>query len=146
MCLRDGTILVAPVWIGARSMVGHSALIAPGVSIGDDVEVGVASAVSVGVLVGDRTRIGHCSDIDRKVVIGPDCSLNECARIGFASTIPEGTRTLFGLTVPPKSRLGRRHNPNELAQGQGIVRSARFDRGSNVGRIDSAIEQDRTGN
>lgn len=105
MCLKNGTILVAPVEIGAGSLIGHAALIAPGVVIEDDVEIGVQTAVSVGARIGAGARIGHCCSIDRRVEVGSHSRLAERTSIGARGWVEERAISEFGQVVPARGTL-----------------------------------------
>lgn len=105
MCLKNGTILVAPVEIGAGSLIGHAALIAPGVVIEPDVEIGVQTAVNVGARIGNGSRIGHCCSIDRRVDVGPHSRLAERTSVGARARVEEGATSEFGRVVPARGTL-----------------------------------------
>ena len=118
MCLNNGKILIAPVSIGAQSMVGHAAqigpgatvgayavighgsLIAPNVRLGEGADVGVAAAIGVGVRIGDGAHIGHCVTVEHGSMIGSRCDVGSRAYVGQKTVIHDGVRIPPGAVIP----------------------------------------------
>jgi UDP-3-O-[3-hydroxymyristoyl] glucosamine N-acyltransferase len=96
MCLKDGTILVDRISIGDRSIVGHLAMIAPGVKLEKDVEIGVGTALGLrchlyeGVRVAGGCSVNHGTTIGAGTEIGPHTCLGLKADIGPGLNIPMG--------------------------------------------------------
>lgn len=105
MCLRNGTILILPVSVGERSMVGHLTMLAPGVTVGDDSEIGVGGAIGVNVRIGSRTLVEHSVTLDHGSVIGDGCTVATRAYIGRKAVVHDGVRVPAGLVVPAKAVL-----------------------------------------
>ena len=102
MCLRNGKIIVLPLAIGERTMIGHLAMIAPGVEIGDDSEIGVGAAVGVKARVGRNTLIDHEAVLDHEAVVGDDCVIGNGAYVGRRAVIHDGVR------IPPRAVIPAR--------------------------------------
>jgi len=99
ICLTDGNILVDSVEVGKKGLVGHLAVLAPGVKIGDNVEVGVSATIAIrtklnenskihpccminhGAIVGDSTKIGTMTYVGVKVILGPNLNIPAGANI-----------------------------------------------------------------
>jgi len=97
MCLRNGKIIVSPVTIGERTMIGHLAMIAPGVSVGTDSEVGVGAGIGVNVRIGNRTTVDHEAVLDHECVVGNNCVVGNGAYVGRRAVIHDGIR------IPPRA-------------------------------------------
>jgi len=95
MCLRNGKILIAPIAIGCRAMIGHGTLVAPGVVIGSESEVGAGGTIGIFVKIGDHTRVGHAVSLDHGVVIGSHCNVGSRAYVGRNVVIYDG------ISIPP---------------------------------------------
>lgn len=105
MCLQNGSILIREVTIGARTMIGHLSMIAPGVTIGEDSEVGVGAGIGVNVRIGSRTHVDHTVVVDHSARIGDDCVVGTRAYIGRGAFIGDGVKVPPGAMVPSKVRL-----------------------------------------
>ena len=105
MCLRDGSIVVLPIAIGARSIIGHLTMVAPGANIGADCDIGVGASVGLKATIGDRSVLGHCAQIDHQAVIGSNCHVGSRAYIGRACVIHNGVRIPPGTVVPARTIL-----------------------------------------
>jgi len=92
---RGGRIHVDGIRIGARALVGHFAMIAPGAVIGDDAEIGAGSGIGLRTRVGERARIADNVTIDHCATIGAGARIGTRAYIGRRATV------LAGVTVPP---------------------------------------------
>ena len=102
MCLRNGNIVVLPVRVGARSMVGHMTMLAPGVRIGDDVEIGVGCGIGLKVTVDSRSIVGHHCLLDHGVTIGRNCRLGIHAYIGRGTFLGNDLKVPSGAVIPQK--------------------------------------------
>jgi carbonic anhydrase/acetyltransferase-like protein (isoleucine patch superfamily) len=108
ICRPDGSIVVGPVRIGRRAMVGHLAMLGPGCVIEDGVEIGVGAAIGLDVRVGAGSRIGPTAAIDHGATVGARCSVGAGAYVGKKAVIEDG------VTVPPGFSV----------RGRAVVRSA----------------------
>jgi acetyltransferase-like isoleucine patch superfamily enzyme len=115
MCLRNGTILIAPVKIGSRTMVGHLTMIAPGVVVGDDSEVGVGAGIGVKARIGSRTNIDHEVVLDHGAIVGDRCVIGTRAYIGRRAVIHDGIRIPPMMVVPAKTVLASQADVEALA-------------------------------
>lgn len=105
MCLRSGKIIVLPVSIGARAMIGHLTMIAPGAEVGADSEVGVGSAIGINVSIGVRTIVDPEVVIDHDAAIGDGCVIGTRSYIGRKAVVRSGVRLPPGTIVPARTVL-----------------------------------------
>jgi carbonic anhydrase/acetyltransferase-like protein (isoleucine patch superfamily) len=125
MCLVSGDVLVAPVIIGRRAMVGHLSMLAPGVILGDSVEISVGVGVGLNSRGGARSRIGPCVVVHHGVIIGDNCDIGATSYIGLKVIIGDGITIPAGTVVPPRTVLRSQAEANQLARS-----SARTTRGN----------------
>ncbi len=114
MCLRNGTILILPVAVGERAMIGHLTMIAPGVTVGDDSEIGVGGAIGVNVRIGSRTLVEHDVCLDHGSVIGDGCTVATRAYVGRGAIVHDGVRVPAGLVVPARTVLNSQQDVEAL--------------------------------
>lgn len=97
--LMNREILVRPIRIGARSLVGHLVIVGTGVELGSDVEIGLATSLGVATRVDDGAHVGPCCGLEHRVSVGAG------ARIGARSYL--GSRVVIGpgVQVPADSRI-----------------------------------------
>jgi acetyltransferase-like isoleucine patch superfamily enzyme len=105
MCLMNGDVLVAPVHIGRGAMVGHMAMLAPGVVLEERVEIGVGAGIGLNVRIGAGSRIGPCVVVHHYATIGKRCDIGSASYIGLKATIGDGVVIPPGLVVPPRTVL-----------------------------------------
>lgn len=103
ICLQDGQIVVSPIRIGARAVIGHAAIIGLGNNIGDNAEVGVRSTLGLGVRVGAGTRVGAIVGINHGAVIGEGCEIESMCYVGKKAVIHDGVRIRAGSVVPDEA-------------------------------------------
>ena len=93
--LRDGdALLVGSIYVGARAVIGHAALIGPGTRIARGAEVGVASAV------GFRSRV------HRGAAVQPNCSISHRSAVGSGAVVGLNSVVGSGATVPSGTSVG----------------------------------------
>lgn len=113
MCLQDGTILVDRITIGDRSVVGHLAMLAPGVKLGNDVEVGAGTALGIRCHLKDGARVAagcslnHGTIIGARADIGGHCCFGLRAEVGPDVKIPVGGMIPAGAVVQTQADVDR---------------------------------------
>jgi UDP-3-O-[3-hydroxymyristoyl] glucosamine N-acyltransferase len=125
LCTPDGQIYVARVHIGRGTMVGHNAMIAPGVHIGANAVIGVGCAVNVDAVIGDDCTIGNLSGIDHRVRIGRGSVVGVSNMIAARATIGAGLRTPAHLRVLRRQQLVDQRSIDQLAIRQRIGTNVR---------------------
>jgi carbonic anhydrase/acetyltransferase-like protein (isoleucine patch superfamily) len=125
MCLQNGSILIAPVRIGARTMVGHLAMIAPGVEIGDDSEVGVGAGIGVNAQVGSRTTVDHEVVLDHGAKIGDRCTIGTRAYVGRGAVVRDGLRVPPMTLVPARAVLATQADVDALVAERSVANARR---------------------
>ena len=110
-----GAIHVDRVSIGARSIVGHLAMIGPGARIGADVEIGVGSAIGFKVALADGVRIGGRCVVDHATRIGAGTRIGHSVHVGLRCAIGARLNLPAGLVVPDHTRLDSQESVDRLA-------------------------------
>jgi carbonic anhydrase/acetyltransferase-like protein (isoleucine patch superfamily) len=117
VCLRSGDIIVGPIRIGPRSLVGHLAIIGPGAVLEEDVEVGISAAIGIQVRIGAQTRVGPAAAVNHKSTVGANCTIGTGAQIGKGAVIGDGVTIPPGFIVPDGATV---HGPADV-QGLELV-------------------------
>jgi carbonic anhydrase/acetyltransferase-like protein (isoleucine patch superfamily) len=100
MCFRSGFILVDNVTVAESALIGHLAMIAPGVSVGASAEVGVGAAIGIRARIQDGAKIaGHCS-INHGADIGKGCDIGPATYIGVRAVLRDSLRIPAGTNIP----------------------------------------------
>ena len=83
--LRHGKkwIEVGSIRLGPRVMVGHMALLGPGVELGADALVGVVARIGRRVTVGAGAVVGDAATIDHGASIAPAAVIRTCCYVGM---------------------------------------------------------------
>lgn len=93
ICINDGSILVGPITLLAHSMVGHLAVIALSVRVGERTDIGV------GVTLGLRVKVGHDSAIRPKASIGHGVTIGDGTTVESLSIVANGAQLGPGLKI-----------------------------------------------
>jgi carbonic anhydrase/acetyltransferase-like protein (isoleucine patch superfamily) len=100
ICLADGTIYVAPVKIGEKSLVGHLAMLAPGAILGVETEVGVGCAIGIKVRLRDKVSVKPSSSINHGAVLGTGVDVGAMSFLGLRCEISDGIKIPSGSNIP----------------------------------------------
>ncbi len=100
MCLKSGHIMVDSITVGKGALIGHLALIAPGVIVMDDAEVGVATAVGIRTRLQEKVKIAPECFINHGVDLGAGVEVGGRSYIGIRAVIREGIRVPAGANIP----------------------------------------------
>ncbi len=109
IALSDGRILVDHIRLGKNALVGHLAMLAPGVELDEGAEI------AVGCAVGVRCKVGKNSLIQPVAAISHRATFGDKVTIGTRSFIGLGTRVESGISVPPGSAVPGRKKINTQA-------------------------------
>lgn len=104
MVLRNGRLLVAPITLRARAMVGHLALLAPGVELRSDAEVGIGSGVGIKTVLHEASLVGSFCWIGHRVQVGHHASVASNSYIGSGSVLSTD------VVLPPCTNVQSRHH------------------------------------
>ena len=121
MCLTSGDVLVAPVRIGKRAMVGHMSMLGPGVVLGDDVEVSVGVGIGLNTRIGAGSRIGPCAVVHHGAQIGEGCDIGATSYIGLKAVIADHLVIPPGLVIPARTVLRTQDDVAALAPTRGAT-------------------------
>ncbi|MBF0495816.1 MAG: hypothetical protein HQK58_04465 [Deltaproteobacteria bacterium] len=104
---RKGFILVGPVTIGDGVLIGHLAMLAPGVVVEKEAEVGVGVAVGLISRIGERAIVGPCAVIEHGAVIEAN-SRFAGGWFGGGAVLGQGMVLTPGTVVPGQAVIKTR--------------------------------------
>jgi acetyltransferase-like isoleucine patch superfamily enzyme len=118
ICLKSGDIFVDKISIGKKSLVGHLAMVAPGVEVQDGAEIGG------NVVLGIRTRIQKNAKVAPRAGVNHGVDLGENSEIGSMSYI--GTRTIIkgnikipaGANIPAGSTINTQEDLSKFISSE----------------------------
>lgn len=117
----DGRIVVAPVAIGERALIGHGSMIAPGVAVGAEAVVGAGCAINFGAVLEDGCTVGSLTGIDQGARIGKHATIGTRNGIAARVIIGPGLHTPTNLSVRRRCSLLTQIQVQDLAERQGIA-------------------------
>lgn len=100
MCLQDGSILVDRVTMGAKSILGHLSMVAPGVRLEEDVELGVGVALGVRCRMKKGARVGSGSSLNHGTVFGERSEIGGHSHVGLRVDIGNDLKIPAGANIP----------------------------------------------
>jgi carbonic anhydrase/acetyltransferase-like protein (isoleucine patch superfamily) len=100
MCLKDGTILVDRIFIGDHVVLGHLAMIAPGVKLEKDVEIGAGAALGLRCHLYEGARIGAGSSVNHGAVIGARTEIGGHSFVGLKADLGPDLKVPAGVMIP----------------------------------------------
>lgn len=103
ICLSDGNILVDSIEIDEKGLVGHLAVLAPGVKIGRQVEVGVSATIAIRTRLSDNCKINPCCMINHAVTVGENTRIGTMTYVGLKSVIGPNLDIPAGANIPAGS-------------------------------------------
>lgn len=103
--LSNGFLLVDQITLGAKSLVGHLAMIAPGVEMESGAEVAVGGGIGIRARLGAKSFVGPCSVIEHGVRLGAHAAVGAHSYIGSGSVIPDEMRLPAGSIIAPRTRI-----------------------------------------
>jgi carbonic anhydrase/acetyltransferase-like protein (isoleucine patch superfamily) len=114
MCLADGTILVDRIKVGKNAIVGHMAMIAPGVKLRDGVEIGVGASTGVRCEMKENSKLGPCSILHHGVTVGENSDIGIHSYIGLRAKIGKDVRLPPGAFVPAGAHINTSEDYEKL--------------------------------
>ncbi len=100
MCLNDHSILVDSITLEEKTMIGHLAMIGPGVSLGSNSEVGTGGVIGVKVKAGKNVKIGALCAISHGTVLEDNVNVGSVSSVGLRSVIRSNINLPFGSNIP----------------------------------------------
>ncbi len=101
MCLNDGSIIVGPITIGERAIVGHLSVIGLGSKLGEGSELGVGAATGIRITVGSNVNIRPRCNLNHGCQIESNAIIGSASLIGLKSKIGAGIEIRAGACIPP---------------------------------------------
>ena len=121
--LSNGFLLVDGITLGPKSLVGHLAMLAPGVEMEAGAEVAVGCGVGIGAKLGRNCFVGPCSVVEHGVRLGAKTLVGAHSYVGSGSTLGDWTRIPAGAVLPPRSRTAApKTSDPALARADSVVR------------------------
>ncbi len=107
-------IIVSGIRLGARTVIGHLAMVGGGLTAGADVEVGQGAAIGFRVRIGDCTYIGPCARVGHASRIGSHVTLGHGVILGDRCRLSDHLQLPDGLLVPAGTRLRTQADVDQL--------------------------------
>lgn len=101
--LSNGYLLVHGITLRAKSLVGHLAMLAPGVELRPGAEVAVGCAIGIKTTLGSNAFVGPCSTIEHGVRLGDHSNIGCHSFVGTPSIVAAETKLPAGTVVPPRT-------------------------------------------
>ncbi|MEZ5730377.1 MAG: hypothetical protein R3E48_21840 [Burkholderiaceae bacterium] len=95
----SGDLLVGEVTLKAGALVGHLAMLAPGVTLAEGAEVGVGVAVGINSSLGPRAFVGPAATIEHGVQLGKATRIGACCYVASGTSVPDGARINSGSVL-----------------------------------------------
>ena len=111
ICLSNGSILVDSIEVDTKGLVGHLAVLAPGVKIGKYAEVGVSATIAIRTKLCDGSKVHPCCMINHGAVIGEETKVGTMSYIGIKAVlgpklnIPAGTNLPSGTIIQTQDEM-----------------------------------------
>jgi acetyltransferase-like isoleucine patch superfamily enzyme len=121
---------LAPLEIGAGTIVSTNAIVFAGTKLGDRVIVGDAARVRERVVVGDDVVIGNGSLVENDTSIGAMTKIQAEAYITAYSTLEDNVFVAPCVVTTNDNFMGRTERRHELIAGPTIRRGARVGGGA----------------
>jgi UDP-3-O-[3-hydroxymyristoyl] glucosamine N-acyltransferase len=103
--LSNGFLLVAPITLRAGALVGHLAMLAPGVELGPGAEVAVGCGVGIKAKLGADSFVGPCCVIEHGVSLGRNTRIGTYSYVGSGSVVLDGIKVPPATVVPPRTKI-----------------------------------------
>lgn len=103
--LNNGFLLVDEITLRSKSLVGHLAMLAPGVELDSGAEVAVGCGIGIRAKLGAKSFAGPCSVIEHGVQLGANSAVGAHSYIGSGSSIPDEMRLPAGSIIAPRTRF-----------------------------------------
>lgn len=123
--LSNGFLLVNTITLGSNSLVGHLAMLAPGVELEAGAEVAVGGGVGIGARLGRDSFVGPCSVIEHGVRLGTKAQVGAHSYVGSGSSLGDDVRLSAGSVIKPRTKIAKpdtkhlRHFKAETQWGTG---------------------------
>ena len=143
MVLSSGFLLVGEIKLRAKALVGHLAMLAPGVVLEQGAEVAVGCAIGIKTVLEEGAFIAPCCTIEHGVRIGRKAVVGSHSYVGSASKVCEGVKLPGGAVIAPRTMVRHRSQAKspETALG-GRARSSAGDTGGPTNAGDAEITGD----
>ena len=112
--LRNGFLLVDRITLCERSLIGHLAMLAPGVVMEPAAEVAVGCGVGIGAKLGRNCFVGPCSVVEHGVHLGANTVVGAHSYVGSGSTLADRTHISAGSVISPRTKMVK-PEANEVA-------------------------------
>ena len=100
LCLKSGDILVGPISIARKGLVGHLAIVGLGSTLAEEAEVGIGVAFGLKCYLGKHSKIAPSSAVNHGTHIGDNCSIGAASYIGVKCVIKDNVNLHAGANIP----------------------------------------------
>jgi UDP-3-O-[3-hydroxymyristoyl] glucosamine N-acyltransferase len=105
MVLSNGFLLVGEIKLRAKALVGHLAMLAPGVVLEQGAEVAVGCGIGIKTVLEEGAFIAPCCTIEHGVRIGRKAVVGSHSYVGSASKVCEGVKLPGGAVIAPRTMV-----------------------------------------
>ncbi len=105
MVLSNGFLLVGEITLRAKALVGHLAMLAPGVVLEPRAEVGVGTGIGISTTLEAGAFVAPCCMIEHGVRIGKNAAVGGHSYVGSGSRICDGVKLPAGAVVAPRTTV-----------------------------------------
>ncbi len=116
IALPDGTILVDPVSVEAKALIGHLVMLAPGTKVKRGAEVGVGTAIGLKTIVGEGVKINPGCSLEHGVKLGAGVKVGSVTYIASAVEVAPDIVIPSGVTIPARTRITRQEEASFFAR------------------------------
>jgi carbonic anhydrase/acetyltransferase-like protein (isoleucine patch superfamily) len=101
----NGFLLVAPITLRSKALVGHLAMLAPGVELGPGAEVAVGVSVGIKAKLSSGSFVGPCCAIGHGVRLGQNAAIGAYSVIESGSVILDDVKLPTATVIPTRTRI-----------------------------------------
>ena len=113
--LSNGCLLVDRITLKQKVLIGHLAILGPGVFADVGSEVGIGAVIGIRSKLGPGSYIGGHSDIDNIVRVGRDVVVGPKSYVGPGAVLADGLKLPRGSVIPPRTK------PSTFAHAGSVV-------------------------
>jgi len=118
ICLTDGSVLVDRVILEQKSLVGHLAMVAPGVKLGPSAEVGVGCAIGIRVRMAEGAKVNPSCTLNHGSIIGSHSEIGTYANVGLRTEVGPGLKVPSGTVLPPGMVFQTQQDVDRIVESQ----------------------------
>lgn len=114
MHMRTGDIIVNTITAKKNALIGHLAMLAPGLVLGENSEIGAGCIIGINAKIGDGCNIGPAARVGHFTVLEDQVIVGSVASIGTKSSIAKGIFIPSDTTIPGKTQILTQEEANNF--------------------------------